>query len=89
MPMFDIESADTLRLRDCTTDAETMVKATGKIGQLDAEGCKAGGGIAGLPPEKTSIFRKILNYCISSTATIVLGVIAILIGAFFVTYLNL
>ena len=88
MPMFDIESADKLKLRDCTTNAETMVKATGKVGLLDAERCKAGIGVADLPVVKPSLLRKLFNYCLNTTNQIVIGVCTFIIGSLLFIYLT-
>lgn len=85
MPMFDIESADKLKLRDCSTDSKTMVKATGKIGVLDAERCKVESALV----VKPSFFRQVVNNCLSSTGQIVIGVCSILIGAFILAYFKL
>ncbi|MEJ3589291.1 hypothetical protein [Pseudomonas bubulae] len=89
MPMFDLESADKLKLRDCTTDAETMVKATGNIGILDAERCKAGSATTGIQAVKQTLLIKALNCCLSVTGQIVIGVSIFLIGSFLLVYLKL
>lgn len=89
MPMFDLESADKLKLRDCVTDAETMVKVTGKVGLLDAERCKAGSVTTGLQAVKQSLLRKAFNYCLSTTGKIVIGVSIFLIGSYLLVYLKL
>lgn len=88
MPMFDLESADKLKLRDCETDAETMVKATGKIGNLDAERCKAVSATTDLQAVKQPLLRKAFNYCLSTTGKIVIGVSIFLIGSYLLVYLK-
>jgi hypothetical protein len=66
--MFDVESANKVRLRDCTTTAETILKASGKVGELDAERCEV------RVVEKPSPFRKFTTFVVDNAVKVVVGV---------------
>ena len=78
MPMFDLEKADKVRLRDVDTTAESMLKAQ-SVGELDAERCSAGTAAVVLAP--TSKWTSFKKFCTARIVEISVGVIVVVIGA--------
>jgi hypothetical protein len=88
MSMFEIENADKVRLDSCSTDSESMLKASGKIGDFSASNCQAGG------PSQASVVKETLsvrfrNYCLQNITAIVVGGCATVLGAVILTFLKL
>ncbi|PCR94889.1 hypothetical protein CP336_18790 [Pseudomonas fluorescens] len=73
MPMFDVENADSVRLRDCATSSDNLLKVHGKVGELDAERCEAG--VTNYHPEKNkvSFLRKIISFVTDNVMKVIVG----------------
>lgn len=76
MPMFDLEKADSVRLRACKTTSETMLKAH-TVGLIDAADCEAGTATEKVKPSKLSRFKRT---CRDETLKVIIGILITVIG---------
>jgi hypothetical protein len=79
--MFEIESADKVRLRDCETTSETVLKASGKVRKLDAARCYGGKDFVAPANEKITRLKRFTSYCIDHISQIVVGLLVAAIAA--------
>jgi len=87
--MFDLEKAGHIKLRDVETTSETMIKASGTVGDLDAERCKSGVSSVSPVVEDISKLKKVIRFLCSNIKTIsisvISGLIVLFIGRHFLT----
>lgn len=78
MPMFDLEKAGEVRLRDCSTTSETMLKSK-EVEVVDVERCSTG--VTQAAP--SSKWSKVKSFCVARVFEILGAVIAAVVTAIY------
>lgn len=86
MPMFEGESFGTVKLTECKTTSQTLLRASGGVDNLTAERCETGFTEI---PSNPRWYRTVLKYCFNTFTAVAVGAIGSLLAALAAVYFHL